>query len=269
MKALILSIRSEFYKSRKTAGFWSVVILPLFLCLVLFINFLSNNNAVGTPSMLLWIQFAGTIFGAMGTLLLPMLVVFTAYSVNNIEHKSDTWKTLFSLPISKFSIYAAKYIYAMFIILICLMLFVPFTVGFGNLLGLLKPQLNFGDYSMINILLKMYFKLFLSSLGILSIQFILSLLFRDFLKPMGIGFVATMAGVILASDHLVYAYLFPYAQQMLAASEMPQPHGQHLAGGSLPAITIELFTKEIYASLITASVIFFAGYFIVLKKSVK
>jgi len=39
--------------------------------------------------------------------------------------------------------------------------------------------------------------------------------------------------------------------------------------GATPQITIDLFTQEIWVSLAVAVVIFIAGYFIVLKKSVK
>ena len=269
MKGFILSFRSEFYKTRKTAGFWSAVVLPLLLCLLLFVGFFSKSDKLaGTPGIMLWLQFAGAILAVMGSLILPMLIVFIAYSVNSIEHKSDTWKTLFSLPLSKLSVYAAKYAYAFFLVFLCLALFVLFTLGFGNLLGMLKPELKFSEYSVHDILTKVYFKLFLSSLGILSIQFLLSLLFRDFLKPMGIGFVATITGVILAGNNWTYAYLFPYSHPMMAIKSMEE--GAHQKGGAgMPQITIDLFTKEVFVSLAIALVVFIAGYVIVLKKSVK
>ena len=268
MKGFILSFRSEFYKTRKTAGFWSAVILPLLLCLLVFVGFYSKSASFASaPGIMLWVQFSGAILGVMGSLLLPMLIVFIAYSVNSIEHKADTWKTLFSLPISKLSVYSAKYFYAFFLVFLCLELFVLFTLGFGNLLGALKPELKFHDYSMASGLTQIYCKLFLSSLGILSIQFLLSLLMRDFLKPMGIGFVATITGVILAANNWQYAYLFPYSHPMLALNVLPR-HG-HVSGGGMPTITIDMFTKEIFVSLIIAAVVFVAGYFIVLKKSVK
>jgi hypothetical protein len=267
MKGFILSFRSEFYKSRKTAGFWSAVILPLLLCLLIFAGFYSRSDKmVMEPGMMLWVQFSGAILGVMGSLLLPMLIVFIGYSVNSIEHKADTWKTLFSLPISKFAVYSAKYFYALFLVFLCLTLFVLFTVSFGNLLGMIKPELKFRDYDMSGVLSQLYFKLFLSSLGILSIQFLLSLLFRDFLKPMGIGFVATITGVILVINQWKYDYLFPYSHPMLALSALPQHHSH--AAGSNP-ISVDLFTQEIYVSLIIATLVFIAGYFIVLKKSVK
>src|ERR1700760_3650055 len=171
MKGFILSFRSEFYKTRKTMGFWSAVLLPLLLCLLIFVGFFSKSDELAKdPGMMLWLKFAGAILAVMGSLLLPMLIVFIAYSVNSIEHKADTWKTLFSLPISKLSVFAAKYFYAFFLVFLCLTLFVLFTVGFGNLLGMLKPELKFSDYSISRMLSEIYLKLFLSSLGILSIQ---------------------------------------------------------------------------------------------------
>jgi hypothetical protein len=271
MKGFILSFRSEFYKTRKTMGFWSAVILPLLLCLLVFVGFFNKSDHLShAPGMMLWIQFAGVILGSMGSLILPMLIVFIAYSVNSIEHKSDTWKTLFSLPLSKLSVYAAKYFYALFLVFLCLALFVLFTLGFGNLLGLLKPELKFSEYHIEGLLTQVYFKLFLSSLGILSIQFLLSLLFRDFLKPMGIGFVATITGVILAANSWQYAYLFPYSHPMLAIKTMEEGAKSSAGpGGRTLQITIDIFTKEIFISLAIALIVFAVGYIIVLKKSVK
>jgi hypothetical protein len=270
MKGFILSFRSEFYKTRKTMGFWSAVLLPLLLCLLVFVGFYNkSDHMAGTPGMAIWIQFAGVILGSMGSLILPMLIVFIAYSVNSIEHKADTWKTLFSLPISKFSVYAAKYLYAFFLVFLCLTLFVLFTLGFGYLLSVLKPGLKFSEYSITGLLTRVYFKLFLSALGILSIQFLLSLLFRDFLKPMGIGFVATITGVILASNNWKYDYLFPYSHPMLAIKSMEEGVKNVPGPSGMPQITIDIFTREIFISLTIAIVIFAVGYVIVLKKSVK
>src|ERR1700744_6692468 len=140
MKGFLLSFRSEFYKTRKTMGFWSAVLLPLLICTLLFVGFFNKSEHLANmPGLMAWLQFAGAILGVMGSLLLPMLIIFIAYSVNSIEHKADTWKSLFSLPISKMSVYAAKYLYAFFLVLLCLLLFVVFTIGFGNFLSVLKP----------------------------------------------------------------------------------------------------------------------------------
>ena len=216
--------------------------------------------------MMTWIRFAGIPLNIMGTLLLPMFVIFIAYSVNSIEHKADTWKTLFSLPIPKWSVYSAKFFYALFLVLLTLLLFALFTIGFGNLLGVLKPELTFADYHMEVILLQIYFKLFLSALGILSIQFLLSLLWVDFLKPMGIGFICFIIGVISAGFNWKYAYTIPYAHPMLALKSMM---GVHKPGTPPTQIVIDVFTHDVYVSLVISAVVFVAGFFIVQRKSVK
>ncbi|WP_183565291.1 ABC transporter permease [Mucilaginibacter sp. SP1R1] len=266
MRDFILSFRSEFFKSRKTLGFWATILLPLLICLLLFIGFYTKSaHLANMPPMMLWLQFSGAILGLMGALLLPMFVIFIAYSVNSVEHKADAWKSLFSLPVSRWAVYAAKYCYALFLVFLCMAFFVLFTIGFGNLLGLLKPMLRFNNYHMEGTLMRLYFKLFLSAAGILSIQFLLSLLWADFLKPMGVGFVATIMGVIAASKGWEYCYLFPYSYPMLALKLMPHSGAQ----SGIPQITIDLFTREIFVSIVVSCLVFITGYLIVLKKSVK
>ncbi|RWY52246.1 ABC transporter permease [Mucilaginibacter gilvus] len=266
MKGFILSFRSEFYKSRKTLGFWSSILLPLLICFFIAVGFyLKSERLAALSGMALWMQFAGLALGVMGSLLLPMFAIFLAYSVNSIEHKADTWKTLFSLPMSRWAIYSAKYFYAVFLLFTCMGLFALFTVIFGNLLSLLKPELKFDTYHLEIEIGEIYFKLFLSALGILSIQFLLSLLWSDFLKPMGIGFVCFILGVISVSTNWEYSYAFPYAHPMIALKSMMKPG----KGGPAKEFAIDIFTKDVFVSLGVAAVVFVLGYFIVRKKSVK
>lgn len=268
MKGFILSLRSEFYKSRKTLGFWCSIILPFVLCLLVFVGYLTHADKMAKlPGIMLWMIYANIILGIMGSLLLPIYIIIIGYSVNSIEHKADTWKTLFSLPISKWSVYAAKYLYAVFLVFTCLLLFYLFTIGSGNLLSLLKPELKFNEFHMESYLGQIYIKLFLASLGILSIQFLLSLVWGDFLKPMGIGFVGTIASLILVGVKWDYSYWIPYAHPLLAIQGLLKHDKAPVPGP--PVLSVDMFTKEIFVSLGVAAVFFIAGFFIVQKKSVK
>jgi len=260
MYALLISLQSEFYKSRKTLAFWASILLPLVICAMVAFGFYTKSEAIlkfHYSPQLLWITYSGSALGVMGILILPFYTIFMAFSVNNIEHKNDTWKTLFAQPLGKLSIYTAKYLYAVFLIFICLFLFAGFTYASGHLLQILVPEYKFSDYSAVDLLSKFYAKLFLSSLGILSVQFIISLIWGDFLKPMGIGFVGVIIGIIAASKGWEYAYMIPYSQPALALTMKKS------AGGS------DFFTQDIYASLIYAVVLFVIGYFIVARKSIK
>jgi hypothetical protein len=142
------------------------------------------------------------------------------------------------------------------LIFICLLLFLLLTYGSGMLLHELDPRLKFDEYSPWTLLSRLYIKLFLAALGILSLQFFISLVWSDFLKPMGWGFIGLIAGLIAASKGWEYAYTIPYAHPVMALSiGKPGP--------------IEIFTQEIQYSLIYAAVFFVIGYFIVAKKSIK
>jgi hypothetical protein len=260
MRSLIISLQSEFYKSRKTLAFWAAILLPLVICGLITIGFYSNAEKIiarSYPPDALWGVYSGTALGIMGMLILPFYVIFMAFSVNNIEHKNDTWKTLFAQPLNKFSIYSAKYLYAVLLVFLSLFLFVALTLSFGHLLHALNNGFKFNEFSPLEMLSKLYLKLFLSSLGILSVQFIISLIWGDFLKPMGIGFIGVITGIIVASKGWEYAYMIPYSHPTLV-----------LALGKGKGVT-EIFTKDIYSSLIYALIFFIVGYFIVARKSIK
>jgi len=126
----------------------------------------------------------------------------------------------------------------------------------------LVPKFNFNQYNPLHILINAYTKLFLASLGILSLQFILSLLWSDFLKPMGIGFVGTIMGIIAANVGWKYAYLIPYSLPTLALKITKVKK-------STDPLVFPVFTQEIWTSLIYASALFIIGYYIVTKKSIK
>jgi len=265
MRSLYISFISEFYKSRKTLAFWAAIILPLVICGLIAFGYYTSSEKIlkyNYNGMMLWFQYSSAALGVMGMLILPFYVMFMAFSVNNIEHKNDTWKTLFSQPLNKFSIYAAKYLYAATLLLICIFLFALLTYSTGYLLQALVPKYTFNDYSPAIILSKFYMKLFLASLGILSVQFVLSLIWGDFLKPMGIGFIGTIAGIITANVGWKHAYLIPYSDPTLAlkitkASKNARPED------------MPIFTQEVWVSLAYGLILFIVGYFILLKRNIK
>lgn len=262
MKTFLLSLHSEYYKTRKTLAFWGAIILPVFLCTVVFIGYMVKADAIikdlgkATP-LVAWFKYSFMIVGVMGSLLLPMYLIFMTYSVNNIEHKADTWKSVFSLPIPKWKIYYSKALYTILLIAISMTIFVVLTLSYGFLLGYLKPGFTFlkADLTEVNKIISIiYLKMFLASFGIIAVQFLMSLVWKDFLKPMGIGFVFFVMSMIALKWE--YSYLIPFTHPILAIT-------------SSTGKDIEIFTKEVWVSFAYAAAFFSAGYFIVIKRSVK
>ena len=266
MQGFLLSLQSEFYKTRKTLALWSAILFPLILCLLISFGFYYNAaKLINFPAEQQWFRFSGAFLGVMGSLLTPMLVIFQTFSINNIEHRAEMWKSLFSLPISKLSIYSAKYLYAVLLNALCLGLFATFIFASGHIMNFFVPEFKFNQYDISGLLFKMHLKLFLASIGILSIQFIFSLLWEDFLKPMGIGFLLTVFGIITANLGWKYAYTIPYAHPMLALQNIM---GQIMKREDQQRM-FDLMGKEIYVSLTVSVIAFVAGYFIINKRNIK
>jgi hypothetical protein len=263
MRSFFISLQSEYYKSRKTLAFWAAIILPLAICGAIAIAYYFTDEVLkSNPApMSLWMQYIGIALNVMGMLIMPFYVIFMAFSINNIEHRNDTWKTLFAQPLNKLAIYSAKYIYGVVVVFLCLFLFAGFTFVFAHLLELVRPAYKFNGFDPSLLLAKVYFKLFLSTLGILSIQFLFSLIWADFLKPMGIGFIATIMGIIMAGIGWKYAYINPYSHPALALQ---------LTRGKKGSITdFPIFTHDIWVGIIVAIAMFIIGYFIVSRKTIK
>lgn len=262
MRSFIVSLTSEFYKSRKTLAFWSAILLPLVICLLMSWGFINQaKNLAGNTGQLLWFRYITAIFGVMGILLLPILVIYNTYAITNMEYKGDTWKSLFSLPLSKLSIYASKYVYIVFLTFITMLLFVIFIVATGHGIQLVKPQLAFSDYNPNQILFRSFSKLFLSAIGIISIQFLMNLMWNDFLKPFGIGFLFIIMGIITANLNWKYVVYLPYAYPNLTVRNIMQTKGD--------LNKMIVFDQPIYNSLIYGLIVFVIGYFLVAKKTIK
>ena len=261
MKSFFLSLRSEFFKSRNTLAFWGAIILPLFLCTIVFLGYYFKADSIirgmkGANGEVAWFQYLSMILGVMGSLLLPMYLIFMTYSVNNIEHKAETWKSLFSLPIPKFTVYASKALYTLLLVFISLVLFVMLSITYGLILGNIKPGFHFMDADIMDIISKtskIYLKLFIASLGIISIQFFFSLIWQDFMKPMGLGFVLLVVSMIALKWE--YSYFIPYSLPL-----------KSIMGLSKDSV---LFDKEALVSIAYALSFFTLGYFVVTKRSVK
>jgi hypothetical protein len=262
MRSLLVSLSSEFYKSRKTLAFWSSILLPLVICILMSWGFISQASKLASnPAPVLWFRYIGAIFGTMGVLLLPILVIYNTYAITNMEYKGDTWKSLFSLPLPKLSIYTSKYIYIVFLTFITMLFFALFIIATAHGIEWIKPELKFSDYNANAIIFRSFTKLFLSSIGIISIQFLMNLMWNDFLKPFGIGFLLTIMGIITAQVGWKYVDYLPYAYPNLTVTNITKTKGDfnHMI----------IFDQAIYNSLICGIIIFVIGYFLVARKTIK
>lgn len=249
----------EFYKLKNTLALRAAVVIPLILTgLITSIFVIKSADFLKLAQGNLWLDHLSFMLGAMGTLILPFYIIFLAFSINEIEHKADTWKNLLTQPFPKRYIFLSKLVVAMLILFLFLICTAIFTIISGNIIGMLKPELNFQLYNINGFIFQVYSKMFLASIAVLCLQFFFSMLWSEFMKSMGIGFVLTVACVI--AMRWEYIYIIPYAQPLYAISHLLQKDA---------ALAVNFNSKEIWFGLSAALGFTSMAYLLMIKKSIR
>ncbi len=259
MKNYGLLIRQEFFKIKSTLAFRSAWILPLLINLLIVSIFLIKaDDILKAPGPNMWYRYLEFILGIMGSLILPMYVVFLTFSINDIEHKADTWKNLFSYPIEKRQVFLSKWISALLVFGIFIFSFYVFTYLGGHILAQINPAFGFQNHDMGLKILQIFSKMFLASIALLSIQFFFSMLWSDFMKSMGIGLLLTIVSLI--AMRWEYIYVSPYAQPMISIVNLFKKNSDGI---------INFASKEIWVGLGTAAVFMVMSFQIMKKRSIR
>jgi hypothetical protein len=115
--------------------------------------------------------------------------------------------------VSRNSIYINKAVFLLLQIVTALLLFLISIFAAGLVLGIIHPELGFLSCPLkIGNMLKLLLRLFVSILGIFSIQYLLSLFFKNIIIPISIGMFFTVAASIVAllwKYSVYFAYAFP------------------------------------------------------------
>ncbi len=258
MKNYPTLIRHEFFKLRKTLAFRSAWILPLLINLLIVVIFIAKaEELLKNPIPNMWFRYLNFVMGIMGSLILPMYVVFLTFSVNDIEHKADTWKNLLSYPIEKRQVFLGKWFSSVLIFALFMLSFYVFTYLGGHLLGRINPEFGFQHHEMGVLMLQIFTKMFLASIALICIQFFFSMLWSDFMKSMGIGLVLTIASMIIMQWE--YVYISPYAQPMYSINTLFEAK----------SMSVNFNSIEIWIGLGTSFVFLTLAYQLMKKRSIR
>lgn len=256
--SLISLIRHEFFKIKSTLAFRSAFIIPLLLNVLIAITFIVKvEDFLKLNDINIWFRYMSFILGVMGSLILPMYIIFLTFSINDIEHKADTWKNIFSFPIEKRKVFISKWLSSLMIFAIFIFCFYLFTMLAGSLLGIYEPRFGFQNHNMWIVLFQAYLKMFISSIALLSLQFFFSMLWSDFMKSMGIGLVLTIASLILFRWE--YIYIIPYAQPLYSVGNLFEASKE---------LAINFNSSEIYYAVTTGLIFTALSYLIMKRKSI-
>jgi len=210
--SFILNTRAEFLKSKKTAAFWLTIIGAAFIPVVHSIMLFSRpEHFVPIFKNDPWNMIINFNWKAATIFLLPMYVILVTSLVVQIDYRNNTWKQVYASPRTIADIFFSRFIVIHTLILFCFILFNVTIIIMSCLANLFQRQYTFFQHpvpwqTMLFLIGKIYF----SVLAITAIQYWISLRFRNFIAPVGIGLGLLITGFIIHDWERLYVYPYMY-----------------------------------------------------------
>jgi hypothetical protein len=209
-----VSLRSDLIKTKRSAAFWLCFVGAGFIPAIFLIGYLLKPESV-IPRLKLqpWESHFLNGWQSFATFLLPMFIIIVCSQILQIEYKNNTWKQVFASPQSLGNIFLSKLVTILLMTLFLFFMFNFFMFGCAVVANIVHKDYPFFDHSAKwGLLLKMNLKTFISLLGIIAIQYWLSLRIKNFIVPIAIGLALLITSTILLSiwEHSdKYPYAFP------------------------------------------------------------
>lgn len=210
----IRAMKAEFLKSKRTLALALAIIAPFTVVLLNFLMYLDRDQLYGPEDISAWDWYIQGNFAIWVVLMLIMYITLITALINYIEHSNNTWKKLFSLPISKFSIYFSKLTIATVLILLSHILFGILIITSGLLLSLLNKNLGLDGKIAWDALINSLIYSFIGSIAIIGFHHWVSIRWTNIIVAFGVGMVILIANFIIfpSAD---YAPYFPWAYSHL------------------------------------------------------
>jgi hypothetical protein len=192
--------RIEAVKLRRTLALWASLLVPL--AVIVMTTALNLSRSPGTrfdpdqPNgwdslMLDLVLFLWCLVG------LPLFVSLETALLAGLEHRENTWKHLFALPIPRWTIYTAKLLVGVGLLCLSSLVLAVGTGLEGGIILALRPDLGLTRPIPWGLLLLRSFAFAPTVLLMLAVQTWVAIRWRSFTVAMGLGIGSTVVGIML------------------------------------------------------------------------
>jgi len=202
-------LAGEVLKYKNTFALYLAILAPTFISVIYFFVFYLKGDKIITEGANPWPIFVNYVVLIGIAMLFPLFVILIGVLVNHNEHISNTWKHLYAMPLPRSTTFISKVLVCLGLVTLAVIVFTILTFISAYVLSIVRPELHFQDYNYTKELLRICWLTYLSSFGMLSIQFWLSIRFKNILLPLGLGIAGFVFSIILQQwKGIVY---FPYS----------------------------------------------------------
>ena len=163
-------------------------------------------------SEVFWEQLWNQAWESLAVLFLPLGVIVLTSLVTQIEHRHNGWKQVHATPQSDLAVFGAK---LCVVLALLAQLFVVLNVGIwlaGTVPPLLFPELSVAPEAFpLGAFAARSADYYVDVLPIVALQFLLGLLSRNVLVPVGVGLGLWTVATVGLSWHHNYVLLYGYA----------------------------------------------------------
>ncbi|WPO90058.1 ABC transporter permease [Chryseobacterium sp. HR92] len=203
---------SEQYKLSKNKEIFGILLIPVLIIFAvdLYISYdvLRSGIQESEGTINPWKASLGRTVFMFFYLLFPILVSLFVQACCDVEYRNNNYKILFTLPVSKTKIFFSKALFIQITVFLSVLFSYLALLLSGYLLSIAFPQLGFQNYDFREVIFYTFLKFFITLSAISMVQLTLSLLFKNFIYPIGFGVFMLLFSTIVNerefSDFLIY-----------------------------------------------------------------
>ncbi|WP_161971735.1 redoxin family protein [Flavobacterium silvisoli] len=210
--SFITALKAEHIKKRGTGFYWTSAIIglisPLLFCIV---SIVTNNDEI-KPELPFnfYLKFIENSLLPFADFFFPLLIIITVSRITQLDHKNGGWQLMETQPIYKFSIYFSKFCTVLIANFISILAFIIVSMLGAWVLSFIitVPKVAIMEFPLSGII-HIIARLFVASLLITALQFVISVLISSFIWSIIIGFFGLLLTAFLAPFDLVPLW-YPY-----------------------------------------------------------
>jgi lantibiotic transport system permease protein len=197
MIALGRALCAEILKMKRTLALWLALAAPVAIVLLNLARYLQRPLSTLPQSGDPWVAFMGDLMVFWALLMLPLAITVETSLLGALEHGNRMWKQLFALPAPRWTVYAAKQLCAWGLTGLSSALYFAGTILVGLALRTLRPETRLAAPIPWTTLAISVLLAYLGTWLISALQLWVSTHWPSFVLAMGVGIVATVAGIML------------------------------------------------------------------------
>ena len=208
----ITALKAENIKKSGTGFYFTSAILGIISpILFMIVSIVQNNDEIkaGIPYNL-YLKFTQNCLEPFAYFFFPLLIIITVSRITQLDHKNGGWQLMETQPTYKFSIYFSKFCTVLIANLISVLSFILVTLLATWVLTFVItfPKTALTELPIAGIF-HIITRLFVASLLVTAVQFIISVLIPSFIWSIVIGFFGLLLTVFLTPFNLVPTW-YPY-----------------------------------------------------------